>query len=331
VVVDEQEGVLAGSKFRYFVKTSVTTVAGQPGVASSLDGPAREATMGNPAMLAVNDEGLIFVADEKGARVRVISLADNRVTTVVEGMNHPWQCALAPDNNTFFVLEREAAPRPLLFHALYKSRDWLGGTAFYDQTGADGEYVAGRLTYTGLAADDEYVYLISANGARLVRVDVERKTVELVAKDLGLPDQNHLCYNPSDSLLYISAENHGRVYRLDPRHLPATAADLEHVLGMGRGDPREGNGKNAQFGNIEAICADREGNLYICDRQNHVVWKVDDKLNATILAGTGNPGYLDGKPSESQFNAPVGVTATADGIVYVGEVGNHLVRCIAIQ
>ncbi|MDR2627112.1 MAG: hypothetical protein LBC40_03655, partial [Dysgonamonadaceae bacterium] len=81
--------------------------------------------------------------------------------------------------------------------------------------------------------------------------------------------------------------------------------------------------------------ADHDGNVYICDQKFHCVWKVDPLLNCTIFAGPpAGPavlGYRDGKPEEAQFNRPYDITATYDGLIYVADTYNYLVRCISIQ
>jgi DNA-binding beta-propeller fold protein YncE len=339
VVIDGRESILPDRQFQYFIKSSVTTIAGQQGVSTSIDGPALEATMGRPSMLAVNDEGLLFVSDDGGMRLRLISIADRKVTTLIEGMNGPWQCAFTPDYQRFYVLERNVGPRPLLFYELNKGSNWMEQTSFWDQTDASGNYIAGRLGYAGLAVDEEYVYLMSLAGSKLVRVHQETKKVELIGENFPLPNWNHLCYNPKDGMLYISAESFGRIYRVDPRLTPPghdtpwiTFNDLEHILGGGRGVPREGNGTYAQFGSLEQLCFDAEGNMYVVDFQNHVVWKIDPEMNATVIAGNGTSGYADGNPKESMFTIPYGLTCTPDGILYVGEAGeNRLVRCVSIQ
>jgi sugar lactone lactonase YvrE len=343
VSVDGKEGVLAGRQFQYFVRSSVTTIAGQQGITTSVDGPALEATMGRPSMLAANDEGLVFVADDGGMRLRMISLADSKVTTLLE-MNRPWQCAFTASYNKFFVLQREASGRPLLFYGLYKGSNWMESDSFYDQTDASGNFIAGNIGYAGLAVDEEYVYLLAlgANNtvAKLVRVHQETKKVELIGENFVLPNWNHICFNPKDRKIYLTAESFGRIYRFDPYLTPPghdtpwiTMNDLELILGGGRGTVKEGNGTNAQFGSIEQLCFDAEGNMYVVDYQNHVVWKIDPDLNATVIAGTpGVAGYADGNPKESMFTTPYGITSTPDGILYVGEAGeNRLVRCISIQ
>ena len=53
---------------------------------------------------------------------------------------------------------------------------------------------------------------------------------------------------------------------------------------------------------------------------------------APIFAGVpGESGYKDGKPQEALFNKPYDVAATPDGILYVADTYNYLIRCIAIQ
>ena len=50
------------------------------------------------------------------------------------------------------------------------------------------------------------------------------------------------------------------------------------------------------------------------------------------MAGVpGVKGYKDGKPNEALFNTPYGIAATPDGIVYVADTYNYVVRVIAIQ
>jgi hypothetical protein len=341
VVIGDKDAVLEGKQFRYFTRASVTTVAGKVGVSAYADGPALEATFVRTAMVAVDkDNQIIFVSDDQGSnRIRMISLQDNKVTTVIDGMNSPWQSAFNLSSDKFFVVERAASTKPLLFYALYKKSNWLERDPFYDQTDAAGNYIGGSRAFYGLAADDEYVYLLATSGQKFLRIHQESRKVELIGENLGMESWTHIAFNPKDRLIYASAESWGRVYRLDPYHTPPgrttpwiTPDDIEYIVGGARGAAKEGNGKNAQMGSLEGICADVDGNVYVTDYQNHIIWKIDPGLNATIVAGTpGSAGYIDGVPKESKFQTPFGITVTADGILYVGDTNNRLVRCISIQ
>ncbi|RYF37730.1 MAG: hypothetical protein EOO25_18595, partial [Comamonadaceae bacterium] len=50
----------------------------------------------------------------------------------------------------------------------------------------------------------------------------------------------------------------------------------------------------------------------------------------TTLAGAaGQSGAVDGSAAQARFNAPQGIAATAAGVVYVADTGNHVIRRIA--
>ncbi len=334
-----KESVLDGKQFQYHIKATVTTVAGQVGVEEAKDGPALEATFARPVMLAVDNEGTILVADDNGKKVRMISLPDNKVTTVITGMHEPWQCSFNLAFSRYFVVERRASQRPLMFYSLSEKTNWQESSIFYDQRDDSNNFILGSTDCYGLAADDKYVFLLTSSGKKLVRVDQETKKVELIGQNLDMDSWAHIAYNKKNGYLYITSEAWGRVYRMNPYHTPAghttpwlTSDDVEHIVGTGKGTAKEGNGKNAQLGEIEGISADQEGNIYLADYTNHVIWKIDEEFNATVYAGTpGQSGYRDGKPSECLFNRPYDVASTADGILYVADTFNRVIRCVAIQ
>lgn len=334
-----REAVLEDMTFQYNIKATVTTVAGQLGVNKVKDGMALEASFGRPVMLAVDNTGTLLIADDGGKMVRMLSIQDNKLSTVLSGMHEPWQCSYNLDFTRYYVVERRTSQRPLLFYGLFKESNWQEAEAFYDQKDDNGNYIAGSMDYFGLAADDRYVFLLSSSGKRLIRVDQETRKVELIGENLNMDSWAHIAYNKKNGYLYVTSEAWGRLYRLDPYHTPAgyahpwiTQADVEHIVGTGKGAAKEGNGKAAQLGEIEGMAADQEGNVYLADYSNHVIWKIDEEFNATIHAGVpGEKGYRDGKPREALFNKPYDVAATADGILYVADVSNYLIRCIAVQ
>jgi len=289
--------------------------------------------------VAVSDDNTIIISDDNAGRVAALSLQDNRVYTLSSDFNYPWQSAYTPDQSALFVTERAPSSKPMLFRALYRDRNWLEPLPFYDQRDNNGNYLMGSTTITGLAADDEYVYLIAQNGRRLVRVHQETRKVDLIGRDLNLSGWSYLAYNKKDGHIYVAAEEWGRIYRFDPKHTPSdretpwiSNAELEHLVGLGRGAPKEGIGTAAQMGSLSGITCDGDGNVYTCDFGNHIVWKIDPQLSATIFAGTPQvKGYKDGNPKEAQFNSPYSVYSTSDGILYVADTFNRLIRCIAVQ
>ncbi|WP_270087903.1 IPT/TIG domain-containing protein [Sphingobacterium sp. SYP-B4668] len=333
------EAVLKDVRFQYHIKASVTTVAGVFNVSAVKDGPALEANFKRPSFVAVSDDNIIIVSDDDAGRVAALSLQDNKVYTLSTDFSYPWQSSYTPDQSALFIAERTTASKPILFRGLYRNKNWLEPVPFYDQKDNNGNYILGTETIVGMTADQEYVYLITSGAKKLVRVHQQTRKVELIGEKLNLSSWSYLAFNKKDGYVYLASEEWGRVYRFDPKYTPAGNdkpwignGQLEHLIGTGRGKVREGVGTSAQTGSLSGISCDADGNVYTCDFDNHVIWKIDPQLNATVVAGTpGVSGYKDGIPKESQFNSPYGVYATSDGILYVADTFNRVIRCVAIQ
>jgi streptogramin lyase len=101
-----------------------------------------------------------------------------------------------------------------------------------------------------------------------------------------------------------------------------------------------GNGQKAYAGDggpaIEAslnmpheLLFDAKGDLYIAERDNHVIRKVDMKTGIiSTVAGTGKRGFAgDGGPAvQGQFNQPHSIVLDRDGSILICDIGNHRIR-----
>ena len=334
------EAELDDTLFRYHLRSSVTTVAGVSGVNKSEDGTALEGTFTRPTKVGVNSTGdMIIVSDDLGKKIRLVSLEDNKLTSLVSGLNQPWSIGFSKDFSRFFVLERNSSARPTLYYEHIKSSNWLEPRIFYDQKDASNNYSIGNNDISGLTVDEDYVYLLRKDGSRLFRVSLLNGHIELIGENMNLGNWAHITYNYSDGYIYASTEGGGQVHRFDPYYIPLgkdkpyiTYKDVTHIAGSGKGAAIEGNGIYARFGGVEDIASDREGNIYLADYTNHVIWKIDKDLNCKVFAGVpGTKGYKDGQPEEAMFNSPYGLCVTPDGIVYVADTFNYVIRCISIQ
>jgi len=85
----------------------------------------------------------------------------------------------------------------------------------------------------------------------------------------------------------------------------------------------------AKFNHPTAIAIDKESNLYITDTMNHTIRKIDRDGYVTTIAGSaGISGTADGNGSSARFNSPSGIAVDNNGIIYVADTGNHLIRRI---
>jgi hypothetical protein len=346
VEVEDKIGILPDIKFAYYIKAVVTTVAGQWNTSTNppVDGNALEATFYRPAKIAVDNVGNVIVADDQsGARMRLLSIQENKMTTVLN-LIVPWSTCFNEQFTLNFVMERWKAQRPSLFYSLSKASNYVEANLYYDQRDASGNYIFGAYDACALAADSTYVYMMSQGGEKFIRVHQREKTVELIGENINTGTYSHMTFNAKDRMMYISLEASGRVMRFDPYHQPPgkttpwiTWDDMEWIVGTGvvSSTSVEGHGRNAQLGTLCGLGSDHDGNVYICDQKFHCVWKIDPLLNCTIFAGppagAAVSGYRDGRPEEALFNRPYDITATYDGLIYVADTYNYVVRCISIQ
>lgn len=105
--------------------------------------------------------------------------------------------------------------------------------------------------------------------------------------------------------------------------------EIKTLAGSGQAGFADGNGKSAQFSQPIAVVASKSGVLFVADRDNHRVRKIDLTGQVTTLAGSGVAGFLDGQYNEAKFNQPYGVALDArEENLLVADYLNHSIRSI---
>ena len=131
-----------------------------------------------------------------------------------------------------------------------------------------------------------------------------------------------------DKALYFCDLDNQRIRRFDPISKRTT-----DVAGMGtRGYAGDGGPATAASLNMpHEIAFDARGNMYIAERDNHVVRKVDAATGViSTLAGTGAAGFSgDGGPAaQAQLRQPHSIVSGPDGRLLICDVGNHRIRAV---
>jgi DNA-binding beta-propeller fold protein YncE len=134
-----------------------------------------------------------------------------------------------------------------------------------------------------------------------------------------------------DRALYFCDLDNQRIRRLDFRTRRTTT-----VAGNGqkayRGDG--GPATDASLSMPHEIQFDAARNLYIAERDNHVVRKVDAKTGViSTFAGTGEPGFSgDGGPAaQAQLRQPHSIAVDRKGRLLICDIGNHRIRQVDIS
>ena len=129
-----------------------------------------------------------------------------------------------------------------------------------------------------------------------------------------------------DGALYFCDLDNQRIRRLDLKTRAMTT-----VAGNGqRGYGGDGGPATAAALNMpHEIQFDAAGNLYIAERDNHVVRKIDAKTGvATTFAGTGRAGFSgDGGPAtQAELRQPHSIAVDRSGRLLICDIGNHRIR-----
>ena len=134
-----------------------------------------------------------------------------------------------------------------------------------------------------------------------------------------------------DGALYFCDLDNQRIRRLD-----LATKRLTTVAGNGeRGYRGDGGPAAAAALNMpHELRFDRLGNLFIAERDNHVIRKVDRATGIiSTVAGTGAPGFSgDGGPgANAQLRQPHSLVFDRDGGLLVCDIGNQRIRRISLD
>lgn len=135
---------------------------------------------------------------------------------------------------------------------------------------------------------------------------------------------------PGRQLYFCDLDNQ-RIRRLDleTRRTTTIAGNGERGYG-GDGGPATAASLNMPH----EIQFDTARNLFIVERDNHVVRRVDARTGIiSTVAGTGAPGFSgDGGPAaRAQLRSPHSIAIGADGRLLICDVGNHRIRRVDVR
>ena len=279
-----------------------STIAGLATHSGGTDGTNSAARFHDPAGVAVDTNGNVYVADEYNHIIRKVTLVGtNWVTTTIAG--------LATHSGTNDGANSDAR--------------------FYGPSGIavdtnDNVYVADDNNHT-------------IRKVTLVGTDWVTTTIAGLATHSGTNDGAN-----SDARFYfpmgVAVDTNGNVYVADEVNHTIRKVTLvgtnwvTTTIAGSAGNPGSVDGTNgtARFNSPAGVAADSGGNLYVADEYNHIIRKVTpvgpNWVTTTIGGLALNPGSTDGTNSTALFNSPYGVTVDANGKLYVADTYNDTIR-----
>src|SRR5881409_3416163 len=135
---------------------------------------------------------------------------------------------------------------------------------------------------------------------------------------------------PDNAMWFCEYGNH-RVLRFDMR-----TKTVSLIAGNGEGTYKGDGGPatQASLNRPHEIRFDKAGNIFVAERDNHVIRKIDRKTKRiSTLAGTGEAGFSgDGAPAEkAQLRQPHSIAFDPQGNLLICDIGNHRIRRVDMK
>ena len=334
----------------------ITTAVGNGNFAFSGDsGLGVDAALRHPAALAVGSQDRLFIADTLNHRVRLLDPATRRVQTVAgngtpefsgdgglaaaAGLFQPGGIALDGQGNLFIAdTANNRIRRVEVFTQVIDTVAGNDGDTFIGD-GGPAQFATLRAP-EGITADSNNNVIVSDTGYRRIRViGSDTNLINTVAgngtanysgdggtaKSAALFAPDGTGYDAASNLFIADTSNH-RIRRVDAATGLVTTVAGTGVAGF-LGDAAPAVNEPLNF--PEDVAVDSLGNLFIADRVNSRVRRVDAETGfVTSFVGSGSFAFAgDGLTGDkAAVRQPRGVAVDTDDNLFIADTLNHRIR-----
>ncbi|VTU33919.1 NHL repeat-containing protein [Variovorax sp. PBL-E5] len=267
---------------------AVTTLAGSTSAAFA-DGTGRAASFNAPQGVAVDDAGMVYVADYANHAIRKIT--PDGVVSTLAGSGAAGSFDGAGRAASFYFpagvavdAQRNVYVADTGNHLIRKITPDGAVSTFAGSGALGGDDGAGRAA----SFRDPYGVAVDAAGN-----------------------------------VYVADYSNNRIRKITPDGVVSTLA------GSGAPGSDDGAGGTASFRHPYGVAVGLGGNVYVADYGNNRIRRITPAGVVSTLAGDPNGGFADGIDGAASFDAPTGVAVDASGNLYVADSANNAIRKIA--
>jgi sugar lactone lactonase YvrE len=311
----------------------LTTVAGRAMTAGFTDGTGTAARFREPASVAVDASGNLYVADTLNNTVRKITAG--AVTTTLAGyagnpgsadgtgaaasFSSPAGVAFDASGNAYVADSANNTIRMVTPAGVVTT---LAGSASASGSANGTGSAALFKVPTGIAVDASGNVFVADSGNYTIRKITPEGVVTTFAGTAGTSgDTDGLGAGATfGTITQIALDGSGNLYVADTGN-----GAIRVVSPTGQVSTLVSN-----FANLQGVAVASSGTVYASDATNQEIYLIPASGSVATLAGiSGTAGSKDGSPAVATFNAPTWLALDGGGNLYVSDTGNNTVRKVS--
>lgn len=333
---------------------TISTTAGTGSYDNGASGiSATSAALANPASVAYDSAGNLYIADTNNQVIRKID--STGIATIVAGsgnqgfsgdggaatsaaLNNPLGIAVDAGGNLYIADTQNQRVRKVSNGVITT----IAGTGTFGYSGDGGPATQATLASpSGVAVDSSGNVYIADTNNHLIRKVASNGTITTFAgnTEQGNNGSSGAATSISlDSPSSVAVDAAGRVYIADRRNQVVRMVDTNGRISTIAGNGSFGYGGDANSATSASLAmptgvgVDSAGNVYIADSRNNRIREVSNGVITTI-AGTDVQGFGgdSGAPAGAALNSPRAVAAGPSGNLAVADQLNQRVRTISMN
>jgi len=331
---------------------NISTFAGSAIGYDGDGGAATSAELDRPSGVAFDSNGNLYIADWGAYVVRKVDTNGNISTfagTGVSGysgdggaatsakLSYPWGIEVDPSGNIYIGD---------MGNYLIRKVNTNGNISTFAGTGVSGYSGDGGAATSATFRNPENtlwynnnLYIPDSKALRKIDSSGNISTIagggdgkvyngdNIAASTARIENPRNMWMDKNDNL-YFAEQTADRIRKIDVNGIITTVAGT----GVGGFSGDGGAATSAQIEDPRGVTGDNAGNLYISDRGNSRIRKVDSNGIISTVAGTGTNGYSGdgGDGTSAQIDFPYALTIYG-GDLYFADLGNNVIRKLDVD
>lgn len=309
----------------------VTTLAGLGGSRGAADGTGSAARFYNPAGVAVDAAGTVYVADTYNNTIRRVT--PDGVVTTIAGRSSIFP-TFADGTGSAARFNSPAGLAIDMAGVLYVADSGNHRIRKVTRDGIVTTLASGFAAPNGVAVDAAGNVYVADTYSHTIRKVTPGGAVTTLAGLAGVAGSTDGVGSAARfrfpegvavdaaGTVYVADSENSIVRTVLPDGTVTTLAGVPHARGS-----EDGVGGAARFDRPRGIGVDAGGTVFIADTQSHTIRTVTPGGVVTTRVGwAAVAGSVNGTGSAARFNFPKGVAVDAAHTVYVADRDNHVIR-----